>query len=159
MSVVQTFPSLHWLDDVHSVQPPMAVPWHIPPAQKSLAVQLWPSSHGSELSTNSQPDVGLQESSVHSLKSSQVTAPPPTQAPPEQLSPDVQALPSSQATELFVNWHPVGGWHASSVQGLPSLQVGGGPPTQTPPVQKSPIVQASPSEHETELFVKTQIPA
>jgi hypothetical protein len=40
----------------------------------------------------------------------------------------------------------------SSVQTLPSLQTGGGPPLQTPPPQVSPVVQASPSSQAAVLF-------
>jgi len=42
------------------------------------------------------------------------------------------------------------------VQGLPSLQFGPAPPTQAPPEQVSPVVQALPSLQEAELFVWTQ---
>jgi hypothetical protein len=46
----------------------------------------------------------------------------------------------------------------SSVQTLPSLQLGGGPPTQTPAAQASPVVHALPSSHSTVLGAKTQTP-
>lgn len=44
----------------------------------------------------------------------------------------------------------------SSVQTLPSLQFGAGPPTHTPPAQVSPVVHASPSLQGAVLFVWTQ---
>jgi hypothetical protein len=37
-SFVQTLPSLHWLAWVHSMQPPIGVPAHVPPAQTSPLV-------------------------------------------------------------------------------------------------------------------------
>jgi hypothetical protein len=46
----------------------------------------------------------------------------------------------------------------SSVQPLPSSQLGGGPPTHIPPEQTSPVVQALPSLHGAALFVNTQTP-
>jgi hypothetical protein len=57
----------------------------------------------------------------------------------------VQAFPSLQGSVLFVCTQPVSGAHESSVHGLLSLQLSGGPPTHSPPVQVSPVVQASPS--------------
>lgn len=38
-SFVQTLPSLHSLLWLHSMQPPIGVPWHVPPAQRSPLVQ------------------------------------------------------------------------------------------------------------------------
>jgi hypothetical protein len=46
--------------------------------------------------------------------------------------------------------------HESSVQMLPSLQVGGGPPRHTPLEQASAVVQAFPSSHGSVLFVWAQ---
>jgi hypothetical protein len=146
-------------------------PTHDPPAQVSLVVQALPSLHGAALLVCVQPVAGLQASSVQTLPSSQFGAGPPTQLPPEQvsavvqafpssqgsvfgvppqspppqMSPDVQALPSLQAPVLLVCVHPLPVSQASSVQGLPSSQFGAGPPTQEPPEQASPTVQALPS--------------
>ena len=39
VSVVQPLASSHWLSWVHSVQPPIGVPWHVPAAQTSPLVQ------------------------------------------------------------------------------------------------------------------------
>jgi hypothetical protein len=46
--------------------------------------------------------------------------------------------------------------HESVVQTLPSLQFGGGPPTQTPPLQVSAVVQALPSLQAAVLLALTQ---
>ena len=76
--------------------------------------------------------------------------------PPPHASPDVQTLPSLQGAALFVCWHPDAGAQVSSVQGLPSLQPGGGPPAQTPPAHVSFVVQALPSSHAAVLAAWTQ---
>ena len=47
---------------------------------------------------------------------------------------------------------PSEGLHLSSVQGLPSSQLGGGPPAQLPALQVSVVVQALPSSHEEVLL-------
>src|SRR5207244_2789955 len=70
---------------------------------------------------------------------------PPTQVPPAQVSAVVQALRSSHGRVLGVFAQPVAGSHVSVVHTLPSVQMGGGPPTQTPPAQVSAVVQALPS--------------
>jgi hypothetical protein len=70
----------------------------------------------------------------------------------------VQALPSSQPAVLFVWAQPVAGLHASSVQGLSSLQSGATLPTQTPPAHTSTVVQALSSSQGAVLFVWTQPP-
>jgi len=46
--------------------------------------------------------------------------------------------------------------HESSVQALPSSQLGDGPPTHNPPEQVSFVVQALPSLHVTALLVWVQ---
>jgi hypothetical protein len=68
----------------------------------------------------------------------------------------VQALPSLHGPALLTCAHPVAGLHESSVQVLPSLQSGAGPPTHTPFAQASPVVQALPSLHGTVLAECTQ---
>src|SRR5438876_460892 len=89
--------------------------------------------------------VGLEPSVVQTLPSSQLGGAPPTQVPPLQVSPVVQAFPSLQGLELLVCVQPLAGVHPSVVQTLPSSQLGGAPPTQVPPLQVSPVVQAFPS--------------
>ena len=68
----------------------------------------------------------------------------------------VQALLSLHGLLLLVWTQPELGLQLSSVQGLPSLQLGGGPPTQAPPLQVSSVVQALPSLHVLLLLVWTQ---
>lgn len=80
----------------------------------------------------------------------------PAHIPPEHTSPTVQAFPSSQ-TLVFAAWtQPDDGSQLSVVHTLPSSQLGGGPPWQTPPLQASFVVQAFPSLHEWVLFTCTQ---
>src|SRR5438105_4328997 len=85
----------------------------------------------------------------------QLGAAPPTQTPSVQVSPVVQALPSSQEAVLLAFTHPVALLHESSVQWLPSLQLGAAPPTQTLNAQVSPVVQALPSSQEAALLAFT----
>src|SRR5439155_604420 len=98
-----------------------------------------------QLSVLTHPVVGSQLSSVQAIPSLQLGAAPPTQAPPLQVSPVVQALPSLQGLVLLVCVQPVAGLQPSVVQTLPSSQLGAVPPTQVPPLQVSPVVQAFPS--------------
>src|SRR5439155_21565879 len=74
-----------------------------------------------------------------------VGAGPPTQLPPLQVSFVVHALPSSHGAMLLVCAQPVDGLQVSSVQRLPSSQLGPAPPTHRPPLQASLVVQALPS--------------
>src|SRR5262245_66692831 len=94
-----------------------------------------------------QPGPGSQESSVQTFPSLQSGGAPPWQLPPPQVSFVVQALPSLHGAVLFVLTHPMMGSQDSSVQGLPSLQFGAGPPLHVPPPQVSFVVQALPSSH------------
>jgi hypothetical protein len=119
----------------------------------SFVVQTEPSLQGAELLTWAQPEPGLHESSVHGLLSLQFKAEPGRQDPPEQVSFAVQALPSLQGAELSVWAQPEPGLQESSVQGFPSAQSRGGPPTHAPPEQASFVVQTLPSLHGAELFV------
>jgi hypothetical protein len=136
----------------------IGVPPQTPPEHTSLDVQAFPSPHVTLLAVWVQPWVGLQASVVQTLPSSQFGGAPPRQEPPEHVSAVVQAFPSSQALVLFTFLHPVAGLQESSVQPLPSWQLGGGPPTHTPPEQTSPVVHAFPSLQGLVLLVNTQTP-
>jgi hypothetical protein len=139
-----------------SLQSGGAPPTQAPLLQVSLVVQALLSSHGSLLFTCVQPLAGLQPSVVHGFLSSQSGGAPPTQAPLLQVSLVVQALPSSHGALLLVLTQPVCSSQLSSVQTLLSLQLGGGPPTQAPPLQASAVVQALPSSHELLLGTNVQ---
>src|SRR6266849_2108169 len=128
----------------------------MPPLQVSLLVQASPSLHGVVLLVCTQPVAGLQLSSVQTLLSLQLAAGPPTHAPAAQVSLVVQAFPSLQGPVLLVCTQPVAGTQLSSVQTLPSSQLGAGPPTQVPPLHASLVVQAFPSLHGLVLLVCTQ---
>ena len=120
----------------------LALPgWQLPPPHVSPTVQAFPSVQALVLFVNTHPDAGLQLSFVHPLLSLQTTAAPGWHVPPPHTSPDVHAFASSQGTVLFVNTHPVAGLQLSFVQPLPSTHTIG-VPTQAPPVQVSPCVQA-----------------
>ena len=101
------------------------------------------------------PVADSHESFVHTLPSSQLSGDPP-HVPPAQVSFVVQALPSSQGSELFACVQPVAESQSSVVQPLPSLQLGADPPTQLSPEQVSLVVQAFPSSQGSLLFVKMQ---
>jgi hypothetical protein len=137
-SSVHTFPSLQF-----SGGPPA----HAPPEHASFVVQALPSLHGALLLTYTQPEAGLQESSVQRLPSSQVRGGPPMHVPPEHVSPVVHTLPSLHEALLLTYTQPVAGLQESSVQTLASLQFSGGPPAQVPPEHVSVVVQALPSLH------------
>src|SRR6266481_4417480 len=143
-SVVQALPSSQF---------GAAPPAQLPPLHVSGVVHALPSSHGSVLLRCVHPVAGLQPSSVQTLPSLQSSAGPPWQLPPLQVSAVVQALLSLQGSVLLTCVHPVAGLQPSSVQTLPSLQFGGGPPTQLPPLQVSLVVQALSSSHGLVLLV------
>ena len=107
-------------------------PRHVPPEQVSPVVQAFPSLHGLALLMCVQPRSESQTSSVQTFASLQSGGGPPTHTPPEQASFVVQALPSSQGTELFAFTHPVPESHESSVHAFESSQFGGAPPVQAP---------------------------
>lgn len=123
-------------------------PTQTPRLQVSLVVQASPSSQAFTLFTLTHPVTILHESLVQELASLQFAGEPLTQTPPLQASPTVHALPSLQALVLFTKTHPTPLWQLSLVQGFPSLQTGGAPPTQSPPAQVSPVVHGSPSLQE-----------
>src|SRR5262245_27674115 len=100
----------------------------------------------------------LQASLVHGLPSSQLGGGPPTHVPLAQVSPVVHALPSLHDAVLLAWTQPFAVLHESSVQGLLSLQFGGGPPTQLPFEQVSLVVQALLSLHPMVLLVCVQLP-
>src|SRR5207249_1046767 len=120
-------------------------PTQEPPAQVSLVVQALPSLQGEVLWVWTQPVGGRQQSSVQALPSSQLGAGPPTQWNRAQVSLVVQALPSLHGAVLLVWTQPVAGLQLSSVQTLPSSQLGAGPPTHWNRKQMSLVVQALPS--------------
>src|SRR5437762_194631 len=68
----------------------------------------------------------------------------------------VQALPSLQGAALLACAQPVAGSQLSSVQRLPSSQLGAAPPTHRPPLQASLVVQALPSLQGSVLLPWTQ---
>src|SRR5438034_4231875 len=70
---------------------------------------------------------------------------PPVQAALWQVSVCVQASPSSQDAVFGVCTQPVVGSQLSSVHPLLSSQFRGGPPTHSPSLQVSSVVQALPS--------------
>ena len=119
-------------------------------------VQELPSLQGRALLACTQPVVALQLSSVQTLPSSQLGAGPPTHRPALQVSFSVHAFPSLQAALLLVWAQPVDGLQVSSVQSLPSSQLGATPPMHCPPLQVSLVVQALPSLQATWLAVWTQ---
>ena len=126
-----------------------------PPEQTSPVVHALPSLHGAVLFVKLHPVNALQESFVHTFPSLQTRAGPGTQTPPEQVSFVVQTLPSVHGAELLVWTHPDPGLQESLVQGFPSLQLATEPPTHTPPLHASPVVQAFPSLHGAVLSVWT----
>src|SRR5207244_10793607 len=123
------------------------------PLQASSVVHGLPSLRGAALLMCTQPVGWLQPSSVQGFPSSQLGGAPPTQFPPLQASLVVHALPSLQGAVLLVWTQPVAGSQPSSVQPLPSLQFGAGPPMQRPPLQASLVVQALLSLHGAVLSV------
>jgi hypothetical protein len=147
VSVVQTLPSSQF-----GGTPPLQVP----PPHVSFVVQALPSLHEAVLLVWTQPEDGLQESSVHGLLSLQPSAGPPLQVPPPHVSAVVQAFPSLHGAVLLVCTQPEPGLQLSSVHGLLSLQPSAGPPLQVPPPQVSFVVHAFPSLHGAVLLVWTQ---
>jgi hypothetical protein len=96
----------------------------LPPTHTSPLVQALLSEQGAVLFENTHPVLGLQALSVHGLLSLQVIGAPGWQTPAAHTSPEVHALPSLQGFVLLMLVQPVAGSQLSSVQGLPSSQVG-----------------------------------
>ena len=115
------------------------------PSLQSTGVPAWQPAAGSHVSTPSQ-----------NSPLSQFGAGPPTHAPPAQVSDVVQASPSSQAAVLLAFTQPLAGSQESSVQTLPSSQLGSAPPTHAPAAQVSAVVQALPSSQAAVLLAFTQ---
>ncbi len=171
--VVQAFPSLHgavlfafthpdagshesFVHAFPSLQFGAAPPTQTPAEQVSPVVHAFPSLHDPATFTCLQPVDVTQESVVHTFASSQFVGPPLAHDPFEHWSPVVHAFPSLHGAVLFRWRQPEEGLHRSSVQILLSSQSGAGPPTHTPPAQRSDVVQALPSLHVLVLFAFTQ---
>ncbi len=105
------------------------------------------------------PAIGVQLSVVHGLSSSQLLAPPGTQAPPWQVSPLVQALPSLQPPGPGTAWQPDLPSQLSIVQAFPSSQTIFWP-THSPPVHVSFWLQTLPSSQglPSAIWLLTQVP-
>jgi hypothetical protein len=96
------------------------------------------------------PVGSMQAASLHwSASELQLTGMPAVQTPTWQRSMPLQARESSHEVPFgrVAVWQPLEGLHESVVQGLPSLQIGGGPPWQVPAPQASLVVQALLSLH------------
>ena len=93
----------------------------------------------------------LQPSAVHGLPSVQRVATPDVQAPCTQTSfaeHGFDAVGQGAPFATLATTQPLSGTQVEAVQGLESSQLGGGPPTQTPRMQESPVVHRLPSSHE-----------
>src|SRR5439155_8645909 len=84
---------------------------------------------------------------VQPLPSSQLGGLPGLQVPPPQTSRPLQTVPSSHGFVLLACWHPFAASQESSVQTLPSSQLGGVPGLQVPPPQTSRPLQTVASSH------------
>ena len=115
--------------------------------QTSVEVHEFPSSHATVLAAWMQPAAALQLSLVQTLPSLQSSAGPPTQTLAEQASDVVHALPSLHTLAFATKMQPTPSRQLSLVQTLPSVHLGGGPPTQTKATHLSFVVQTSPSSH------------
>jgi len=135
----------------------LADPRHAPPEQVSSIVQTLPSLQDAVLFVYLHPSgrfVGMHESVVHALPSSQFFAAPPLQDEFEHVSFVVQGLASSQGRVFAVHTHPPAvGSHWSVVQMLPSSQFLAAPPTHFPAEHLSLSVQGFRSSHDTALFL------
>ena len=124
-----------------------AWPTHLPPLHVSPVVQALASSQAATLLANTQLPVCVsQESSVHTLPSSQIFN-AATHLPPPQTSPVVHGLPSSQVAALGSVTHAFAGSHESSVHGFLSSQSGAAPPTHLNAASTGSVPQASPEVH------------
>jgi hypothetical protein len=81
----------------------------------------------------------------------------PTQRPAEQRPPLAQGPVGTHGAVLNACTHPpAAALHVSSVQGFPSSQLGGGPPTHTREAQWSAVVHGLPSSQAAVLATNTQ---
>ena len=109
--------------------------WGVPVSPKeqvSAVVEASRSSQLAVLSVDTQPEAGLQESSVQTMPSTQVSGAPPAQTPKEQVSAVVQASRSSQLAVLSVNTQPRSGVQEWSGLVFRSRQVADDPTMMTP---------------------------
>jgi len=160
------------LKQVAQALPPMPQELDIVPGKQSVPVrqpvQQLPPPHMPDVPASVQervlapcahtPVPAVQESSVHTLPSSQLFA-VPAQAPPEHTSLTEHASPSSQLAVLFTYPQaPLLVSQLSLVQALPSSQFLAEPLTQDPPAQRSLRVQPLPSSQLLVLGVCVQLP-
>lgn len=131
-------------------------PLHLPPAHLSFSVHKLPSLHPAALLLNRHELIGSQVSVVQTLLSSQSLALPGVHAEFLQTSLKVQALPSLHSLLLAAWTQPLSLSQLSSVQLLPSAQLGATPPAHCPSLHASTTVHASPSLHAASLFCATQ---
>ncbi len=132
-SSVQTLPSS---------QATAAPGTQLPPLHLSPLVQPLLSVQTAVLLLWAHPLILLQESSVHGLPSSQLTAAPAPQLPFLQVSPTVQTSPSLHGAVLLACAQPLAAPHESSVHGLLSSQPTAAPGTHLPAAHLSPLVHA-----------------
>jgi hypothetical protein len=98
------------------------VPAQVPAEHVSADVHAMPSSHGFVFARFTQPVTILQESSVHTLPSLQLSGIPALHEPPPHTSAPLHAFPSLHGAELFAKTHvPVAKLHVSVVHGLLSV--------------------------------------
>jgi hypothetical protein len=126
-------------------------PAQLPALHVSPVVQRSPSLHDTLVGEWTQPEDGLQLSSVQMLPSSQLRGVLWQLCEPVQCSFSVQRSVSTQSVSLLQQppmdecWQPVDGAQESAVQGLWSSQSGAVPGRQTPELQRSRPLQRLPS--------------
>src|SRR2546422_6104530 len=114
-------------------------------------VQWLPSSQLTGVPGRHAPVVGSQVSTPLQTSPSLQTTGTPMQEPVTHVSAVVHGFPSSQLALLYTYTQPSCGSQRSSVQGLPSSQLGGAPGRQAPVAgsQVSKPLQTLPSSQET----------
>jgi hypothetical protein len=141
-------PVLHWSPEPEqSVAPP---PPQLPAVQVSPSLQKAPSLQeppSFEVTASQASLVSLQVPVLHwSPEPEQSVALPPLQLPAVQVSPSLQKAPSSQLTPSLagcVSQAPVPALHTPVLHWSPNPEQSVALPAHTPPVQVSPVVQAS----------------
>jgi hypothetical protein len=145
-SVVQTFPSSQ-VSGVPAV--------HVPAWQLSVPLQALASAHDEPFGSGvfPHPEIEPHASAVQGLPSLQSSGVPGLQTPLWQVSVPLQTVLSSHDVPLGNGLveQPKTGSQLSVVQGLPSLQVSGGPAVQVAAWQVSVPLQRLPSLHEEPL--------